>query len=241
MVAAAGEPVAALKHADPTLDPGAEAEAAPEPALLLEAGPLRRELADRRDDHPRDAGRLGQPLVLRREHPSVAGHQPRRPAETLRVRRRAWQQIGGVRPRPVEQTPAADDPALALLQPQLAAELDRLAGLVADDDPAVRLEQAHDLLARGYRLTPEHATNRLCDRLRHPRKEGVELPCQALGRRLGSLPQRRADPGRLRTRLPGDRDQPGVGLPHRLGRRLTLAPAEAMQAPHQTPRRAQAG
>src|SRR4051812_29861914 len=241
VIAATAQPVAALQHADPTFDPGPEAEATPEPALLVEAGPLRRDLAARRDDHPPAAGRLGQPLVLRREYPSVAGHQPRRPAETLLVRRQAWQQIRGVLARPVEQAPAADDPALDLLQPQLAAELDRLAGLVADDDLAVRLEQAHDLLARGYRLTSEHATNPLCDRLRPPRKEGVELPCQALSRRLGSLPQRRADPGRLRTRLPGDRDQPGVGLPHRLGRRLTLAPAEAMQAPHQAPRRAQAG
>src|SRR3954463_14318140 len=90
VIAATAQPVAALQHADPTFDPGPEAEATPEPALLLEAGPPRRGLADRRDDPPRDAGRLGQPLVLRREYPSVAGHQPRRPAETLLVRRQAW-------------------------------------------------------------------------------------------------------------------------------------------------------
>src|ERR687885_512119 len=56
--------------------------------------------------------------------------------------------MGAVRPGLVEQAPAADDPALDFLQPQLAAELDRLAGLVAADDLAVRLEQAHDLLPR---------------------------------------------------------------------------------------------
>src|SRR4051812_49867154 len=135
MVAAAGEPVAALEHADPTLDPGAEAEAAAEPALPLEAGPLRRELADRRDGHPRDAARLGQPLVLRREHATIRRHQPRRPAEALPVRRQARREARGFLIRPVEQTPAADDPALDLLQPQLAPQLDRLAGLLADDDP----------------------------------------------------------------------------------------------------------
>src|SRR3954447_25869172 len=58
--------------------------------------------------------------------------RPRRPAETLLVRRQAWQQIRGVLARPVEQAPAADDPALDLLQPQLAAELDRLARPAAD-------------------------------------------------------------------------------------------------------------
>src|SRR4051794_41934685 len=106
MVAAAGEPVAALKHADPTLDPGAEAEAAPEPALPLEAGPLRREPADRRDGHPRDAGRLGQPLVLRREHAAVRRHQPGRAAEALPVRPPA-RRGGGGSPSPA----AGDGPA----------------------------------------------------------------------------------------------------------------------------------
>src|SRR4051794_126280 len=161
MIAAAGEPVAALKDADPTLDAGAEAEAAAEPALPLEAGPLRRDLADRRDDHPRDTGRLGQPLVLRREHAAVRCHQPGRPAEALPGRRQAGREAGAFVPRLAEQTPAADDPALDLLEPQLAPELDRLAGLVADDDLGVRLEQAQDLLARGHCLALEHAAHGL--------------------------------------------------------------------------------
>src|SRR4051812_7319945 len=82
VIAATAQPVAALQHADPTFDPGPEAEATPEPALLLEAGPLRRDLARPRGDHPRDAGCLRPPLVLPREHPPVARHPPRRPART---------------------------------------------------------------------------------------------------------------------------------------------------------------
>src|SRR3954447_6015787 len=83
VIAATAQPVAALQHADPTFDPGPAAAATPATALLLRAGPPRRDLADRRDAPPRDAGRLGQPLVLRREYPSVAGHRPRRPAQKL--------------------------------------------------------------------------------------------------------------------------------------------------------------
>jgi hypothetical protein len=57
--------------------------------------------------------------------------------------------------------------------------------------------------------------------------------------------KRRADgsgrPRRLGVRLPGDRDQPGVGLPHRSPCRVALAPTEAMQVLHQAPGAAQAG
>src|SRR4051794_41507697 len=113
MVAAAGEPVAALEHADPPLDPGAEAEAAAEPALPLEAGPLRRELADRRNGHPRDAGRLGQPLVLRREHATIRRHQPRRPAEALPVRRQARREAPGFLIPPGRPNPPPDRTPLA--------------------------------------------------------------------------------------------------------------------------------
>src|SRR5919206_152897 len=50
-----------------------------------------------------------------------------------------------------------------------------------------------------------------------------------------------AAPARLAVRRPGDRDQPGVGRPHRSRGRAALAPTEAMQAPHQAPGAAQAG
>ncbi len=134
--------------------------------------------------------------------------------------------------------PAADDPTVDLLQPELAPELDRLARLMADDDLGVRLEQADDLLACGHRLALEHAPHGLRDRLLDPRQEGVELPRQALGRRFGSLAQDRADPDRLSVRRLGNRDQLGIGLPHGLGHRLALATAEARQALHQAPRAA---
>src|ERR671929_531616 len=41
VVGAAIQPVTALQYADPALDPGAEAKAAPEPALLRHPDPLR--------------------------------------------------------------------------------------------------------------------------------------------------------------------------------------------------------
>src|ERR671926_662533 len=102
-------------------------------------------------------------FVRAREHAPVTRYQPGRLAEARLVRRQAWGQVGRIGPGLVEHPPAADDPAVDFLQPQLAPELDRLAGLVADDDPRVRLEQAHDLLPPRHPLATKPTAHRLSD------------------------------------------------------------------------------
>src|ERR687886_1179279 len=142
--------------------------------------------------------------------------------------------MGAVRPGLVEQAPAADDPAIDFLQPQLAAELDWLAGLVADDDLAVRLEQAHDLLARRHRLAAKDAPHGLHDHALQAWQDGLELPPEPPGRRIAPGLQHSAHSCGLSSGLLRNRDQPRIGRAHGAARRLTLAPAQAVQALDQT-------
>src|SRR4051812_39868375 len=73
-----------------------------------------------------------------------------------------------------------DDPALDLAEPDLAAELDRLARLEPGDDLGVRLEQREQLLLRRYRLALQHPTSRLLDALSEPGQEPAESRGQVL-------------------------------------------------------------
>src|SRR5947199_9765120 len=75
---------------------------------------------------------------------------------------------------------AADDPPLDLVEPDLAAELHRLAGLEPRDDLGVRLEQREQLVLRRYRLPLEHPPPRLLDALGEPRQELAEPRGQPL-------------------------------------------------------------
>src|ERR671938_934094 len=142
--------------------------------------------------------------------------------------------MGAVRPGLVEQAPAAEDPAIDFPQPQLAAELDWLAGLVADDDLAVRLEQAHDLLARRHRLAAKDAPHGLHDHALQALQDWLELPPEPPGRRIAPGLQHSAHSCGLSSGLLRDRDQPRIGRAHGAARLLTLAPAQAVQALDQT-------
>jgi hypothetical protein len=64
VIAAAVELIAALQHADPTLDPGPEAKATPEPVLSLGAVPLRRHLANRQTLYARPVLTIHDQMLL---------------------------------------------------------------------------------------------------------------------------------------------------------------------------------
>src|ERR687883_1308674 len=167
----------------------------PEPTLLRHLDPLRIVgPATRREHHARHPDLLGMGFVRTREHARVTRYQPGRLAEARLVRRQAWGRVGRIGPGWVEPPPAADDPAIDFLQPQLVSELDRLADLVADDDLRVRLEQAEDLVRAGHRLTLEDAALRLGERTLQAWQERLELSREPLGGHIAPAPQHRADP-----------------------------------------------
>src|SRR5436190_23802035 len=108
--------------------------------------------------------------------------------------------MGGARRRathPVWKPLATDDPAVDLVEPELAAELGRLTGLAAADQRGVRLEQAEHLLGGGDLLAPEHPPGGLVDDPRDQRREPVEARAEPdRGRGAGAV-QEPTDPARL--------------------------------------------
>src|SRR5947209_10220021 len=92
---------------------------------------------------------------------------------------------------------AGDDPPLHLVQADLAAELDRLAGLEPRDHLRMRLEQRQQLLRRGDRV------------ILQDRRSAWRTPCLSRGRTSPSRSASRLAPGSSpcprrasRTRLP---------------------------------------
>src|SRR3954468_19107821 len=107
------------------------------------------------------------------------------------------QTVGQIRlilPRLVQDRVAANDSPIDLVQPELAAELHRVARLVALNDRRVRLEQAQQLLRRRHRVTLQHAAGRLADRLVYQRQEMGKTLRQGLGGRGPLVPEYAPDP-----------------------------------------------
>ena len=90
-------------------------------------------------------------------------------------------------------------PALDLVEPQLAAELRRLARLEPRDHLRVRLEQRDQLLARGDRVVLQDAPLGLADGLLQPGQDLLEPPGQPPRRRVVAFaprgPRAPAGPG----------------------------------------------
>lgn len=94
--------------------------------------------------------------MIRRGHPPVRRQQVWRPAEPIPV---VGQRVARIRLVPaaglLQHRISGDDPALDLVQADLAAELHRLAGPGPRDDLRVRLEQRQHLLAGRDRGRPD--------------------------------------------------------------------------------------
>src|SRR5581483_6464071 len=87
---------------------------------------------------------------------------------------------------------AADDAALQLVEPGLAAELGRLAGLAPADQRGVRLEQAEHLVGGRDLLAAQHPPGRLVDDPADQRREPVQTSPQPSGRRTRAAWRRAA-------------------------------------------------
>jgi hypothetical protein len=78
-----------------------------------------------------------------------------------------------------------DDPALDLVEPQLAAELDPLTGLEPADDLSVGLEEREQLVRGRDRFPVEGPAGRLLDALNQQGQQGTDPLGQAPGCGLG--------------------------------------------------------
>src|SRR5215813_1277667 len=163
-VGAALQAEVSLQDMHPPFDAGSEAEAAPPPAALLLRLALGRSSTHPGKDHSLDACIPSQPFVVWGGDAAIPGQQVRRACKTGAVPRKRGPQIRLVgSPSFFEECPTADDAALHLVEPQLAAELHGLPGFVPRDDLRVRLEQAHDLLRSWHRLSHNDPPKRLLD------------------------------------------------------------------------------
>ena len=112
MIPTAVQLKAAAQHADPPLDAGPKAKAAPPPGSSLLLSPFGRRLPRRGEHNPLNPGLLGQPFIGDRVHAPIAGQEPGRVAEALRVARETSHQIGLVLPGLVQEAIATHDAAI---------------------------------------------------------------------------------------------------------------------------------
>src|SRR5215207_7716332 len=137
--------------------------------------------------------------------------------EPLLVADQTVGQIGLILPRLIEESVAADDAAVDLVQPELAPELYRVARLMALDDLGMRLEQAQQLLPGRHRLAVQHPSRRLVDRLADQGQEVSELLLQPLCTALGLLREDGPHPRGLATTLLCNSAQTPIRALHLLG------------------------
>src|SRR5512135_2365654 len=130
---------------------------------------------------------------------------------------------------------AGDDPALDLVEPDLPAEFDRLAGLVPGDDLRVRLEQRQQLLTSWNRLALDHPPKCLADAPLQPRQELADPGGQACRLRTGLLLEHLPHPFGLGPGALGHLDQPAVGILQRFATLLAFAAGDPVQLLGQLP------
>lgn len=127
--------------------------------------------------------------------------------------------------------PKGHDPALDLVEPELAAELHRLAGLEPRDDLGLRLEQRPHLLTGRDGVPVEDAAGRLLDSLDQPGQDHADPLNQPLGRWLcPALEDLQHAPGLMAGPL-GRVGQPAVRRLQGIAGRGPLAAGEAVQPP----------
>jgi hypothetical protein len=223
MISAAIQLMAPCQPTDPPLEARAPVMAAPTPPWLLMRQSCGRLGSRLGQDHRRDPVCGGISLMRRGVDPAGPREQAGRALDYPQLMVQTPRQLRGLSWMTPQDSRATDDPALALVQPEAAANRRRLPGFAGTENRGMRFEQAHPVCRRWDGFALDHPPGRVGDYLADPRDDVVPGPGQFLTHlpRLGLAHRPRP------VRLPHRRRREGApvslgGQPPVSGRRAAL-------------------